>query len=290
MTTPVTNDLAVKHRLQNHRMVEIFDVPVHSRPHGDVLSEMNRHINGPRRPLRISITSSELMYHARRVPFVQSYIRNSHLSLCDGAGVAINGLLRGVLIRRFTGPMLMEASFAYGAQHGWRHFFCGGAEGVADALVARIAAKTRGFISAGTYCPPFREPTPAEEQSMIDAINSSGADVLWVGLGVVRQEQWIEKYIGRLNVPWVVGVGGGFDYFAGTASRAPRWVRALGFEWFYRVCHEPWRYRRTSTLLMFGVEGALDAVFGRAPFLGSGPTTSVTPPEWKPSRKRIAAR
>lgn len=272
--------------ITTRRMVRILDVPVHSWPQRDVLEEMDRHIRGARKPKHIAITSSELMYHARRIEFIQAYVRNSHLSLCDSTGVAINGLMRGTSIRRFTGPALMEASFRFGIERGWRHFFCGGAEGVADVLSQRISSCLPGFLAAGTYCPPFGEQTPGEEESMIEIINASNADILWVGLGVVKQERWIEKYIDRMNVPWLIGVGGAFDYLAGTVPRAPRWVRAIGMEWFYRVCREPWRYKRASTNLAFGVEGMIAAIFGRAPYLGVGPSSEINAPEWKGQRTR----
>ena len=264
-----------------HREVRIFDMPVHSWPQVDVLEEMDRNIRGPRTPMQICITSSELMYNARRIAFIPDYIRRSRLSLCDSAGVALNALIRGTLIRRFTGPMLMEESFAFGTPRGWRHFFYGGAEGVADQLSARAATKHEGLIAAGTFCPPFRELSAEEETEIVRAINNSRADVLWVGLGVVKQELWVERFIDRLNVPWVVGVGGAFDYHAGTVPRAPKPVRAVGMEWLYRLCKEPWRYKRIATILVFGLEGLVAAVAGRAPLLGAKRTDKVVPPEWK---------
>ena len=266
---------------RSHREARIFDVPVHSWPHRDVLEEMDRNIRGPREPMHVCITSSEFMYHARRQKFLPEYASRSRLSLCDSAGVALNALLRGTGIRRFTGPMLMEESLAFGIERGWRHFFCGGAEGVADLLSKRMSAQHPGFLCAGAYCPPFRELSVAEEADMLKAINDSGADILWVGLGVVKQESWIARYVDRIRVPWLVGVGGAFDYFAGTVPRAPRPVRVIGMEWFYRLVKEPWRYKRASTNLMFGLEGALDALVGKAPYLGSGPSNVVAPPEWK---------
>lgn len=267
-------------------VVRIFDVPVHRRSLREVLEEMEQNIVGERQPMHIAITSSELMYHARRAPFLPAYVRRSRLSLCDGVGVAMNALVRGSLISRCTGPMLMENALSYGVARGWRHFFCGGAEGVAQQLVERATAANPGLITAGTYTPPFRELSAVEEDEMVALINSSGADIVWVGLGVVKQELFIDRYLSRLRVPWLIGVGAAFDFLAGTVRRAPRMVRALGMEWFYRVTQEPWRYRRVSTQLMFGIEGVLDAVFGRAPYLGSGPASEVRVPEWKREGRR----
>ena len=267
--------------------VRIFGVPVHNGDRELVLAEMQRAIRGDRQPRHICITSSELMFHARRFKFIPEYAERAAFSLCDSAGVALNGLLRGTMIRRLTGPMLMEQSFDYGAQHGWRHFFCGGAEGVADGLAMRMSRQVPGFISAGTFSPPFGEQSPDDEARMIRLINESGADVLWVGLGVVKQESWIERYIDEINVPWLIGVGGAFDYFAGTVARAPKAVRAVGMEWSYRLLREPWRYKRISTNLLFGLEGVIDAATGRAPYFRTRPTSEVQAPEWRGKRKEL---
>ena len=269
--------------MRNHRraVARIFNVPVHSWPQRDVLEEMDRNVRGARKAMHICITSSELMYHARRSSFIPEYAEKAYLSLCDSTGVALNALARGTYVRRFTGPMLMEEALGFGVARSWRHFFCGGAPGVAARLSARMSETFPGLLTAGTYSPSFGEQSAEDERAMIDAINDSNADILWVGLGVVKQETWIAKYASRLNVPWLIGVGGAFDYFAGTVPRAPRAVRAVGMEWLYRLINEPWRSKRISTNLLFGAEGLIDAIFGRAPYLGGKPTEVTTAPAWR---------
>lgn len=270
---------------KTHRVGYIFGIPLHSWPHEDVLAEMNRNIKCAREPMHISITSSELMYNARRIAFLPDYIRSARFSLCDSMGVAISGFLHGSRINRFTGPMLMEKCFEYGATRGWRHFFCGGAEGVADVLSQKVGSRLPGFVTAGTFCPPFREMSAEEEEDMIARINDAKPDILWVGLGVVKHERWISRFRGRLDVPWVVGVGGAFDYHAGTVPRAPKFVQKMGIEWLYRLCKEPWRFKRILSCHVFTFEAALAALFGKAPVIGGKQEGEVKPPAWRGKSK-----
>lgn len=98
--------------------------------------------------------------------------------------------------------------------------------------------------TAGTLCPPFRELTGEEEDKMIDLINESNADIVWVGLGLLKQERWIKKYKDRIDAISFSGVGAAFDFHSGNVRWAPIWVRKIGLEWFYRLICEPKRWRR----------------------------------------------
>ena len=88
---------------------------------------------------------------------------------------------------------------------------------------------------------------------MIDAINAAEPDIVWIGLGLLKQERWIEKYKSRIKAPWLIGVGAAFDYHAGTARWAPPWIRSIGLEWLYRLCFEPRMFVRNyrSAKFMF---------------------------------------
>jgi N-acetylglucosaminyldiphosphoundecaprenol N-acetyl-beta-D-mannosaminyltransferase len=245
----------------------IFGIPVHGLPQKDVLRIIEKNIISKTKKY-ISITSGELMYNVRRVKFLKDFINNAELSLSDSASVSINGFFRGKKINRFTGPKLLLECSRYGANKKWKHFFCGGADGVADLLSEKLKKKYPGLHTVGTYCPPFRQLTLEEEEEMIKTINQSKADILWIGLGVVKQEEWINKFIHRVNVSWVVGVGGAFDYYAGTMQRCPDWVSAIGMEWLYRFVKEPWRYKRSISVFVFAFEGLIESIFGKAPILG----------------------
>ena len=233
---------------------KVSGIPVYCGDHLSVLEEMDRNIRGARDPAWISITNTESMYHAKRIPSHRDYIEAARYSLCDGVGVVLAGWFQEKKIPRYNGPVLMIESCEYGTERGWRHFFCGGKEGVADMLATKLKAKFPMIEIAGTFCPPFRPMTSEEEKEMIRRINESNADVIWVGLGLLKQEGWIEAYHKRLNVPWLVGVGAAFDFHAGTARWAPAWIRKIGFEWLYRLFVEPRMFIRNYYSFVFLVE------------------------------------
>lgn len=247
--------------VDNKRTEIVCGIPVHSVPHIDVLKEMDSNIHGARKNLYISITNTESMYHALRIPTHLSYIKNAAFSLCDGIGVVIGGRFQGAKIERFNGPALMIEACEYGVDKQWRHFFCGGKEGVADILAEKLSEKFPGLVVAGTYCPPFRELTPSEEICFIQQVKDSKADIVWIGLGLLKQEAWIEKYIDKLNVPWMSGVGAAFDFHAGTARWAPKWIRSIGFEWLYRLVLEPRMFKRNVWSFVFMFQVIIDGVF-----------------------------
>jgi N-acetylglucosaminyldiphosphoundecaprenol N-acetyl-beta-D-mannosaminyltransferase len=266
------------------RITRIFGIPVNGMPRQAILDAIDANIHGERARSYISITSSELLYKSRRSSFLPAYIEGARFSIADGISVSVAAALHGQRIPRFTGPALMEECCRYGVERGWRHFFCGGAEGLADLLSQKLGARFPGLIVAGTYCPPFRALEPHEEEAMIAEINAAKPDILWIGLGVVRQETWIKRYLDRLQVPWLVGVGAAFDFHAGNVQRAPGWMQRGGLEWAHRLYLEPWRYKRTSSAFVFMLEAALEALFGRSPVLG-GAEEGDTPPAWRGKRR-----
>jgi N-acetylglucosaminyldiphosphoundecaprenol N-acetyl-beta-D-mannosaminyltransferase len=148
------------------------------------------------------------------------------------------------LSRRVYGPELMETFCKVTATKGYRHYFYGGAEGVAEKLTEVMCGRYPGLQVAGCCSPPFRELTRLEDDAMVTAINASGAEVLWVGLGCPKQERWIFNHRDRLRVPIIAGVGQAFDIHAGTTVQAPEWMRENGLEWLFRLAIEPRRLWR----------------------------------------------
>ncbi len=217
----------------------IEGLPISLAPHAEVLSEVDRVIEIREIGHYISITNTESMYHGLRIPAHGQYIRNSDFSLCDGVGVIVAGWAWGHRIRRFNGPILQLKCCSYGVTKGWRHFFYGGKEGVAKEMVRRLKAMFPSLVVCGIYEPPFRELTSAEEEAMIQQINASRPDIVWVGLGLIKQERWIAKYLGHIEASWMVGVGAAFDYHAGVVPWAPPMLRTLGMEWIFRLIIQP---------------------------------------------------
>src|SRR5215211_6629440 len=115
-----------------------------------------------------------------------------------------------------------------------------------------------GIQVVGGYSPPFRPMTEAEEDDLVRAIRRDRPDVLWVGIGVPKQEKWMARMRERLSVPVMAAVGAAFDFHAGRISQAPSWMQERGLEWTYRIAQEPRRllprylYYNPTFLMAFG--------------------------------------
>ena len=155
------------------------------------------------------------------------------------------GLLGERLEDRVYGPELMDRACARAAQTGQRFYLYGGRDQGALARLARsLRLRHRGLQIVGGYAPPFRELTEAEEEAVVDDINRSGADVVWVGIGVPKQEKWMARMRHRLDAPVLIGVGAAFDFHAGLVPQAPAGIQRLGLEWAFRLLQEPGRLWR----------------------------------------------
>lgn len=153
-------------------------------------------------------------------------------------------------VSRVYGPDLMAEVCAKSVAKGHRHFLYGGAPGVAERLADQLRQRYPGIEIAGLYAPPFRPLTPAEDEAVIEQINASKADIVWVGLSTPKQEYWMAAHLGRLDASVMVGVGAAFDFLAGVKTQAPRWMQRSGLEWLYRLVTEPRRlWRRYLTIV-----------------------------------------
>jgi N-acetylglucosaminyldiphosphoundecaprenol N-acetyl-beta-D-mannosaminyltransferase len=145
------------------------------------------------------------------------------------------------LPERVAGSDLIYDLAALCARRGHPIFLLGGAPGVADRAAANLVARNPDLRIAGTFSPPFREPTAEEHLELVARIRSSGAELLMLASTMPRGEQWIARHLDELGVPLCVNIGAGLDFAAGHISRAPRWMQRSGLEWFYRMALEPGR-------------------------------------------------
>jgi len=188
---------------------------------------------------------------------VRRAMANAALSLPDGIGMVwAANILGHSHFGRVTGPTLMFNLCDGGRAYGFRHFFYGGAKGVADELARHLAAEFPGLQVAGTYCPPFSSLSEEEDKAIVETINNTKADILWVGLGAPKQEEWMAAHVDSIQVPVMIGVGAAFDFHSGNVKWAPKWIRAIGMEWAYRLALEPkrmWRRNLDSPLFLLNV-------------------------------------
>ena len=168
-------------------------------------------------------------------------LSDAGLVVADGMPLVWLGRWQGFkqMRRRVYGPELME-TFCRETGSRYRHFFYGGAPGVADAL-ARAERERYGIQIAGIYCPPFRPLTEKEEAEVQRLVEEARPDVLWVGLSTPKQERWMHQHRYTLNVPVMLGVGAAFDLNIGRLKQAPAWMRENGLEWLFRLGAEPKR-------------------------------------------------
>ncbi|MGH2837449.1 MAG: WecB/TagA/CpsF family glycosyltransferase [Thermoleophilaceae bacterium] len=146
------------------------------------------------------------------------------------------------LPNRVYGPELMERYSERCVRRGHRVWLYGGRDqGSLVQLALSMRREYPGIQIVGGYSPPFRDLTEEEEDALAQQINASRPDVLWVGIGVPKQEKWMARMRDRLEVPVMCGVGAAFDFHAGRISQAPRWMQERGLEWTYRIVQEPRR-------------------------------------------------
>ncbi len=161
------------------------------------------------------------------------------------------------LTDRVYGPELMDRACARAAQSGLGFYLYGGrTHGALAELARNLRLRHPGLRIVGGHCPPFREQTAEEEAAVAEEINRSGADVVWVGIGVPKQEKWMARMRARLDAAVLVGVGAAFDFHAGLIPQAPDAMQRLGLEWVFRLAQEPrrlWRrYLRYNPRFVLG--------------------------------------
>ena len=204
----------------------------------------------------VAVTGMHGVMEAQHDGEFKTILNGAGLVVPDGMPLVWIGRQKGFpeVRRRVYGPELMAAFCEKTARRGYRHFFYGGAPGVAEELARRLAEQYEGLAVAGTYCPPFRALTEREDREVVEAIEAARADIVWVGLSTPKQERWMYEHGGRLSVPVLIGVGAAFDFHTGRLTRAPEWMRENGLEWLFRLAMEPRRLWRRY--LVYGAEFA----------------------------------
>ncbi len=192
----------------------------------------------------VAVTGMHGVTESRHDENFRDILNTADLVVPDGMPLVWLGRFRGFrhLSRRVYGPELME-TFCRETGSKYRHFFYGGAPGVADHL-AQVEQERHGIRIAGTYCPPFRPLTEQEDRDLVALINEAAPDVIWVGLSTPKQERWMREHRDKLKVPLMLGVGAAFDLNSGRLKQAPSWMREHGLEWLFRLLAEPKRLWR----------------------------------------------
>ena len=180
---------------------------------------------------------------SRRDPDMKAALRGASLTVPDGMPLvwAANALGEN-LPNRVYGPELMRRYSSRCAERGHRVWLYGGRDqGTLAQLTLNLRREHPGLKVVGGYSPPFRPLTAEEEDALVAQVNEDRPDVLWVGIGVPKQEKWMARMRERLDVPVMCAVGAAFAFHAGRISQAPPWMQDRGLEWIYRIAQEPRR-------------------------------------------------
>ncbi len=197
----------------------------------------------------VCVATVHSVMEAQRDPALRAILNRSGLTTPDGMPLVwLSRRLGFPQVERVYGPDLLLALAEHGLERGYRHFFYGGAPGVAERLAARLRERFPGIRIAGAYAPPFRPLSPEEDAAVVALINRLRPDIVWVGLGCPKQERWMAEHVERLEAPVLVGVGAAFDFLSGAKRQAPRWMQRHGLEWLFRLAQEPGRLWRRYLL------------------------------------------
>lgn len=175
------------------------------------------------------------------------------MAIPDGGPLSTIGKKRGYEnMARITGPDLMGKIFEISSEKGYSHYFYGSKNETLELLTQKLKHQYPGIQIIGMYSPPFRPLTEEEDKEVIERINKTKPDFVWVGLGAPKQEKWMAAHQGKIE-GLMLGVGAGFDYYAGNIKRAPIWMQKSNLEWLYRLIQDPKRLfkRYWSTNIKF---------------------------------------
>ncbi len=192
-------------------------------------------------------------------PGMRDALTRSTLTVPDGMPVVWAANLLGEdLPNRVYGPELMQRYCVRSAQREHRLWLYGGRDqGALVQLALTLRREHPGIKIVGGYSPPFRALSAAEDDEIAEQINRDRPDVVWVGIGVPKQEKWMVRMRDRIEAPVMCAVGAAFDFHAGRVSQAPRWMQERGLEWTYRIAQEPRRllprYLYTNPRFLYGV-------------------------------------
>lgn len=250
---------------------EILGINMCAESFSQVLRAIREKLEMPERSSAyLCATSVHGVVEAQSDAEMKTILNNAFINFPDGMPlVEVGRILGAKRMERMWGPDMFLRVCEMTASMNVTHFFYGGNEGVAEELARRMQARFPKFKVAGWYCPPFR-PLNAEEKSEIaERINSSRADVVWVGLSTPKQEKWIGELHKELKVKLLFSVGAAFDYHTGRLKMTPALFRYLRLEWFYRLLLEPGRlWRRYVKIVPYflaksGMQVAKSAFFNQ---------------------------
>ncbi len=239
----------MKHEASPPVAVTMLGVPVHRLTMTEVLGRIAALMAEPW--LHQLVTANpEFVMKAQQDAAFRRVLQEADVCLADGIGLVwASRWYEQPLPERVPGAELVYHLAEQCARQGWRLYLLGAAPGVAAAAGEILQARYPGLEIAGTFS---GSPHPDENDAIVQRINESRADILYVAYGAPQQDKWIARNRQTLTtVRLALGVGGALDFITGKAVRAPGWAQRLGLEWLHRLLRQPWRWRRMLALPRF---------------------------------------
>lgn len=201
----------------------------------------------------------EKIYQAQRDETLCRLLNEAQIGICDGIGAALAvRLLRGISIPRITGISLFYALVRAAEQSSWKIFLLGASPESNQGAEQNLLATHPNLKIVGRRDGYFQDSAEVVEQ-----INASGADIVFVAMGSPKQELWIHENRADIEAPFCMGVGGTFDVVSGKVKWAPPVFRKSGTEWLYRLICEPKRWRRQMVLPKFAMKVCFEKMMGQ---------------------------
>ena len=246
--------------------IKLFQVGIDRVDNQDTIQRIEEFIVS-KKPHKVVTPDTLAVLRARKDPEYQAILKSADLVTPDGAGILwAAAALNYPLPERVTGIDIIHNICRLAAKRGYSLYLLGSYPGVASEAALNLSKKYPGIKVTGTHhgyfgceghenCGDVKNgnngKSKEEEEKIIAEIKESKPDILLVGMGVPKQEKWINKNLKSLNVPVCMGVGGSFDVLSGRIPRAPLWMQRHGMEWVYRSIKQPNRAFRVLALFYF---------------------------------------
>ena len=233
--------------------MKILGVPVHPLTMVQSVDALEQRMLAGEQTFVVTANAEIIMMCQEDAAYNDIISHQAELVLPDGAGAVWAGRHLGYKVpERVAGFDLYNHLLALSAQKGYKAYFFGGSPGIAEAAKIKSEELYPGVQIVGCHNGYF---TDADVPAIIEEINNSGAEMLFVALGAPKQEKWILAHRAELKPRILMGIGGSFDVLAGKMERAPKWMQDASLEWAFRLYKQPSRFMRMLALPKFALKG-----------------------------------